>query len=57
MFKGQPILGDGEHTREELFNKVMAGKVKKKRGAPQVTEPETEPEAKPKPKKKKAKKK
>jgi len=59
MFKGQPILGDGEHTREQLYLIVMAGKAPKKRGAPKVTEPEPEPEPeapKPKPKKKKTKK-
>ena len=56
MFKGQPILGDGEHTREELYIKVMAAKQKPKRGAPKVTEPEVEQVAKPKPKKKKSKK-
>lgn len=32
MFKGQKIVGDGEHTRIELYNKVMAAKIKKKRG-------------------------
>ncbi len=32
MFKGQKIVGDGEHTREELYLKVMAGKIKTKRG-------------------------
>ena len=46
MFKGQPILGDGEHTREELYLKVMAGKQKPKRGAPKVTEPATIPDTK-----------
>ena len=41
MFKGQKIVGDGEHTREELYLKVMAGKIKHKRGE-KVTEPVTQ---------------
>lgn len=70
MFKGQKIVGDGEHTRIELYNKVMAAKIRKKRGqnvAETVTQidPQTsnsasqdEPENLPKPKpKKKVKKK
>jgi len=50
----------GEHTRLELYNIIMAGKVKKKRGTPKVpkvTEPEIiEEPPKPKSKKKKSKK-
>ncbi len=71
MFKGQNIVGDGEHTREELYNKVMAGKIRKKRGqkVPKAVteidhqtgnsasqdEPENLPKSKPKKKAKKKK--
>ena len=41
MFKGQKIVGDGEHTREQLYLKVMATKIKPKRGE-KVTEPVTQ---------------